>query len=230
MSALIAPLKPDPAAVATADTELVHRVLAGDRAAFAVIMRRYNQRLFRVARAVLGNHTEAKDAVQDAYLAAYRALGEFRGDAQMATWLTRIVLNECMGRQRTEHRRQRIAPMVSMESDMDATRSVPDTQPQPEAAAARAEMRALLQRRVDALPDNLRVVFVLRAVEEMSVRETAEHLGISAEATRIRYFRARCTLRKSLAELAESVQRDLYEFGCHECDELIARVFSRLDP
>ena len=224
------PLEPDPAAVETSDAELVQRVLAGDRAAFAAIMRRYNQRLFRVARAVLGDHTEAKDAVQDAYLAAYRTLGGFRGDAQLATWLTRIVLNECMGRQRTEFRRQQIVPMISMESDMDATRSVPDAQPQPEAAAARTEMRALLQSHVDALPDNLRVVFVLRAVEELSVRETAEHLGISAEATRIRYFRARRALRTSLACLAESVQRDLYEFGCHECDELIASVLARLDP
>lgn len=214
-----------------ADDELsvARRAAAGDRAAFEWIMRCHNRRLYRLARATLRDGTEAKDALQEAYLAAYRALGQFRGESRLATWLARIVLNECMARRRRSKRRDNVVPMVSMESYPQAVDGVADTGEQPEGALLRAQMHSILEHKVNELPDSLRVVFVMRSVEELSVEETAQYLGISADAVRVRHFRAKGLLREGLARVVDAAERDIYDFGGCDCDAVVATVLARIE-
>jgi RNA polymerase sigma factor (sigma-70 family) len=212
----------------SADDEqaIVRRIAAGDQAAFELLMRRHNRRLYRLARATLRNDAEAEDALQEAYLSAYRSIGQFRGESVLFTWLSRLVLNECKGRQRRYARRQNVIPMVNFGAYEDAdTMAVSDADP-PEREVARAEMRALLERKLDELPDAFRTVFVLRSVEEMSVEETAQCLGIPEATVRSRHFRARSLLRESLAHEIDLAERDLFEFGGARCDRVVAVVLS----
>ena len=209
------------------DLAIARRIAAGDRAAFIELMRRHNRRLYRLARATLRDDTEAEDALQEAYLAAYRSIAQFRGDANLATWLSRMVLNECLGRLRKSARRQNVIPIVAYEDDMATT--TPDVREVPEQAFARAEMRALIERKLDALPEDFRTVFVLRAVEELSVEETAACLGIPEATVRSRHFRARSLLRESLAREIDIAERDLFDFGGAHCDRIVAAVSKRLD-
>lgn len=209
------------------DLAIARRIAAGDRAAFIELMRRHNRRLYRLARATLRDDTEAEDALQEAYLAAYRSIAQFRGDANLATWLSRMVLNECLGRLRKSARRQNVIPIVAYEDDMATT--TPDVREVPEQAFARAEMRALIERKLDALPEDFRTVFVLRAVEELSVEETAACLGIPEATVRSRHFRARSLLRESLAREIDIAERDLFDFGGAHCDRIVAAVSARLD-
>ncbi|TDG16871.1 RNA polymerase sigma factor [Paraburkholderia silviterrae] len=216
-----------------ADAEIVRRIVSGDLAAFELLMRRHNRRLFRLARATLRNDAEAEDALQDAYLKAFNALAQFRGDAALATWLSRLVLNECFGRMRREARRQNLMPTLlngaddeQMAFDMDPTNVHDDFAP--DQAASRAEIRALLERKLDALPVGFRTVFVLRSVEEMSIEETAQCLGIAEATVRSRHFRARQMLRDSLAGEVDSLGPALFEFGGTCCDRIVAAVLARL--
>jgi RNA polymerase sigma-70 factor (ECF subfamily) len=212
----------------SADDEqaIVRRIAAGDQAAFELLMRRHNRRLYRLARATLRNDAEAEDALQEAYLSAYRSIGQFRGESVLFTWLSRLVLNECKGRQRRYARRQNVIPMVNFGAYEDAdAMAVSDADP-PELEVARAEMRALLERKLDELPDAFRTVFVLRSVEEMSVEETAQCLGIPEATVRSRHFRARSLLRESLAHEIDLAERDLFEFGGARCDRVVAVVLS----
>ncbi|HEY8053005.1 MAG TPA: RNA polymerase sigma factor [Steroidobacteraceae bacterium] len=211
------------------EPDLIRRIAGGSHEAFALLMRRHNRRLYRLARASLRNGTEAEDAVQDAYLNAFRSIRAFRGDCALSTWLSRLVLNECLARQRRSHRRENIIPMVSFESSMSAVTNVTDESGLPDRLAAREQMRALLEEKVSELPEALRVAFVLRSVEELSVGETAQILGIGEETVRTRHFRARGLLRESLARDVDLAERDLFEFGGSHCDGIIARVLSRLD-
>jgi RNA polymerase sigma factor (sigma-70 family) len=205
---------------------LVRRVLAGDRAQFECLMRRYNRRLYRLARAVLRDDAEAEDALQEAYLSAYRSMSQFRGDASLGTWLSRLVLNECLGRRRRGARRQKVVPIVTAQGEMDAV-AEPDSE-RPEGIVARRQMRALLESKVDQLPDSFRLVFVLRSVEELSVEETARTLGIPEATVRTRYFRARSMLREALAKELDLAERDVFEFGGRQCDGVIARVLREI--
>ena len=209
------------------DLSIARRIAAGDRAAFIELMRRHNRRLYRLARATLRDDAEAEDALQEAYLAAYRSIAQFRGDASLATWLSRMVLNECLGRLRKSARRQNVIPMVAGEDDMATT--TPDVREIPEQAFARAQMRTLIERKLDALPEDFRTVFVLRAVEELSVEETASCLGIPEATVRSRHFRARSLLRESLARDIDVAERDLFDFGGAHCDRIVAAVSARLD-
>ncbi|MFX1765933.1 RNA polymerase sigma factor [Paraburkholderia sp. A1RI-2L] len=216
-----------------ADADIVRRVVAGDLAAFELLMRRHNRRLFRLARATLRNDAEAEDALQDAYLKAFRALGQFRGDAALATWLSRLVLNECFARMRREGRRQHLMPTLvhcaddeQMALDMDPINAHDDVAP--DQAASRAEIRALLERKLDALPVGFRTVFVLRSVEEMSIEETAQCLGIPEATVRSRHFRARQMLRDALAEEVDRLGPALFEFGGSCCDRIVAAVLAQL--
>ncbi len=213
---------------ASDETVLVRRIAGGDREAFAVLMRRHNRRLYRLARAALSDATEAEDAVQDAYLNAFRSIAGFRGDCALSTWLSRLVLNECLARQRRNHRRENIIPMVSFESTMSAVANIADGSDLPDRSAGREQMRALLEQKVSELPEALRVAFVLRSVEELSVGETAQILGIGEETVRTRHFRARGLLRESLARDVDLAERDLFEFGGSHCDGITARVLGRL--
>lgn len=218
-----------PAALTPSDeTSIVRRIVAGDRQAFESLMRQSNRRLYRLARAVLRDATEAEDALQEAYLAAYRSMDRFRGEASLSTWLARLVLNECLGRTRRDSRRQNVIPLVSADSEIE-TVPAGDTD-LPDRVAQRVQMRALLEEKLDALPEDFHVVFVLRSVEEMSVEDTAQCLGIPEATVRSRHFRAKSLLRESLARDIDLAERDLFEFGGAHCDGIIRRVLDRLDP
>lgn len=216
------------APLADDDSALVRRIVAGERAAFELLMRRHNRRLYRLARAALRDGTEAQDALQDAYLSAYRSMAQFRGESALSTWLSRLVLNECLGRLRRSARRRNVIPMVSSNHDEEVGQVAAQDTDLPDRTAGRAQMRALLERKLDALPENFRMVFVLRAVEELSVEEAAQCLGIPEATVRSRYFRARSLLRESLAQEVDLAERDLFEFGGSQCDGTISTVLRRL--
>jgi len=214
------------------ELSLARRIAGGERAAFEVLMRRYNRRLYRLARALLRDDAEAKDALQDAYLCAYRSIGQFRGDAALSTWLSRLVLNECGARRRRSLRRENIIPIVSAEASMEAFIRIPDSGELPDHCTARAQMRSVLERKVSELPESLRVVFVLRSIEELSVEEIAATLSISPETVRSRHFRAKGMLRESLAREVDLAEGDIFEFGGSHCDGVVAQVLAQVsaDP
>jgi RNA polymerase sigma-70 factor (ECF subfamily) len=209
-------------------TSLVRRVVAGDRTAFELLMRQHNRRLYRLARAVLRDSAEAEDALQEAYLSAYRSMSQFRGDASLATWLSRLVLNESLARLRRGKRRENILPLQTPRQvpELDAVRC--DDSTAPDRLADRAQLRALLERKLDELPESFRAVFVLRSVEELSVEETAECLSIPPETVRSRHFRARSLLRESLARDLDLAERDLFDFAGARCDQIVTRVLAQL--
>ncbi|HWJ93185.1 MAG TPA: RNA polymerase sigma factor, partial [Telluria sp.] len=185
--------------------ELMALVAAGDHDAFEVVMRAHNQILFRTARSIVKDDTEAEDVVQESYLLAYRNAAGFRGDASLSTWLTRIVINEATGRLRKTRRRADIIELVpgaehADSGEDDVMDELHDAAPEaPDEAALRAETRKLIESHIDALPDRYRTVFVLRAVEDLSVQETADALGIPEATVRSHFFRARGLLREALA-------------------------------
>lgn len=229
-------LKDDPSAAAGAaagDLALVARVRAGDEAAFELVMRRHNRRLFRIARSVLRNAAEAEDVVQETWLRAFVHLDRFDGSAGLSPWLGRIALNEALGRLR---RRGRVISLEdhpgSGEGDATMRRieSVGSEQPGPERLAGAAELRRLLESVIDALPDEFRTVFVLRAVEGMSVAETAEVLGLRPETVKTRFHRARARLREALGARLELAAPGSFEFGGARCDRIVAEVLARLRP
>lgn len=211
-----------------ADAALAARIARGDLGAFEELMRRYNRRLFRLARATLRNDADAEDALQDAYLLAYRRIGQFRGEAALGTWLCRLVLNECLGRLRRSARRNNVVPIVAAPADKDLDTMVAPSAETPERAAGRSEMRALIERKLDELPVGFRAVFVLRCVEELSVEETAACLDLPEATVRSRHFRARSLLREALAREIDVAECDLYEFGGWRCDRIVAAVLGRV--
>lgn len=189
-------------------------------------MRRYNGRLFRVARAILKDDAAAEDVLQDAYIDAYRNIDRFRGDSQLATWLVRIVTNRAL----MHLRKQKQGGVVVSMDDEHAEQAVvqfPDRAAEPpNTAALRAEARQLLERRIDELPVNFRTVFVLREVEELSVDEVAECLGIPPATVRTRLFRARALLREALARDLDLATGDVFAFAGQRCDRIVAAVLS----
>lgn len=212
------------------DVSIAQRVAGGDSVAFERLMRRYNRRLYRLARAVLKDPAEAEDVLQDAYLSAYQALRHYRGDAALSTWLSRLVLNECSGRMRRNIRRRNIMPMVSSTSSPEVDSVAAKESELPDQAIGRAQMRDLLEDKLDELPEPFRLVFVMRSVEELSVQETAQTLDIPEDTVRSRHFRARGLLREALAQDIDLAERDVFEFGGGHCDGVIARVLARIVP
>src|SRR4051794_14032750 len=174
------------------DEEVVARVLAGETGMFEIVMRRHNQRLYRVARAILRDDGEAEDVMQDAYVRAYEHLKDFAGRARFSTWLTRIAVHEALARSRRSKR------FESLDQHTEEPSMSTNPGASPEQQASDVEMRALLERAVDALPDEFRAVFVLRAVEGLSGAEVAECLGIAEETVKTRLFRARARLQEML--------------------------------
>lgn len=213
-----------------ADAELAAHAAAGDQRAFETIMRRNNQLLFRTARSILKNDEEAEDAVQEAYLHAYRALGGFRADAKLSTWLVRIVANEALGRLR-----RRGADVIPLDTVTDAgtaqmeTFMDQDPNVQPDRAVERAEVRKLIEARIDMLPDAFRPVFMLRAVQEFTVEETAAALGIPEATVRTRFFRARSLMREGLSRDLDLAYEEVFAFAGERCDRIVARVMARLN-
>ncbi|HEX2542459.1 MAG TPA: RNA polymerase sigma factor [Caldimonas sp.] len=222
---------PAPAADETShqdDAALARRIVAGDRSAFEQLMRRYNRRLYRLARATLRDDAEAEDALQDAYLSAFSKMAQFRGEAALSTWLSRLVLNECLGRLRRSARRDNVVHIVVPDADEELDTMGTSQTETPDRAAMRAEVRCLLERKLDELPQDFRAVFVLRCVEELSVEETAAVLGVPETTVRTRHFRARGLLRESLAQEIDLAERDLFEFGGLRCDRIVDQVMRRL--
>src|SRR5688500_15825091 len=196
------------------------------------LMRRYNGRLFRVARAILKQDAAAEDALQDAYLEAYLHMNDFRGEAQLSTWLTRIVVNQSLMKLRKEKRHGNVVPMApSAAPEEDMTRDVVDTKAEsPGDAVFRAEVRKLLERRIDELPMTFRTVFMMREIEDMTVQETAECLSIPEATVRSRLFRARALLRESLARDLDMASADAFGFAGARCDRIVATVLASLPP
>lgn len=214
-----------------ADGALLARILDGDKRAFGELMRKYNRRLYRVARSILRDDAEAEDALQDAYLLAYRALPAFRGESALSTWLTRIVMNAALARHRKAGRLAEVIALgadIAMDNDSDAEQPQ-DAAAQPEHGALRAEARRLIEARIDALPEAFRTVFMLRALEELNVEETAAALGIPEATVRSRYFRARALLRAGLASEIEGAFEDAFGFDGARCDRIVAGVLRRLE-
>ncbi len=214
------------------DPELAQRISTGDKHAFELLMRRHNQILYRTARSILKDDAEAEDAAQEAWLLAYRAIGNFRGDAKLSTWLVRIVVNEAISRNR---KRGRGAEVIQLggepQEDKEAAEgNVNQTLPeQPEHAARRAQTRRLLEAKIDELPDAFRTVFVLRALEELSVEETAAALSVPEATVRSRFFRARGLLREALSKEIDLAYGDAFAFAGARCDRIVAGVMARLE-
>lgn len=213
------------------DAGLVDLARSGEAIAFQVIMQRHNRRLYRVARGVLGDDAEAEDVVQEAFVKGFRNLDTFRGNSALATWLTRIALNEALGRRRrrrpmidlhnldsfNEQREARVLVFPGARFDGD-----------PEAETYRSEIRLLLEHAVDELPQAFRIVFVMREVEQMSVDETASQLGLRPETVKTRLHRARRLLREALKAKLGSVFQDTYAFDGLRCKRTTESVLRRL--
>ena len=216
---------------AAIDLTLVQRIGTGDQAAFESLMRKYNGKLFRIARSILKDDGDAEDALQESYLEAYRHIDEFRGASELGTWLTRIVINQALARLRKEKRRSSIVPFRSAAAtDTDAPEAqVPDNRSEsPSATVIRAETRRILERRIDELPSSFRAVFVMREVEDMGIDEIAECLSISPATVRTRLFRARALLRAALARDIDVATGDVFAFAGARCDRIVANVLARL--
>ncbi|HSN20484.1 MAG TPA: RNA polymerase sigma factor [Usitatibacter sp.] len=212
------------------DAELAQRVATGEEAALRLLMKRHNQTLFRTARAILRDDAEAEDAVQDAYLKAIRGIDKFRSDSKLSTWLVRITVNEALGRLRRSRRAAEVIPLAGDSADgREVYDNVMDEKTEtPEQEALRAESRRIMEAKIDALPDAFRAVFVLRAIEELSVEEAASVLDIPEATVRTRFFRARSLLRESLSRELDIALDRAFHFAGERCDRITERVLARL--
>jgi RNA polymerase sigma-70 factor (ECF subfamily) len=199
-------------------------------ASFEALMRRYNPRLFRVARSILKDDAEAEDALQEAYVQAYRNMDGFRGEAEVATWLTRIVINQALMQVRRRKRERNVVPFGHQgpdQDDQEANMADPRAE-SPSDLTLRAEVRKIIERRIDELPIAFRTVFMMREVEEMTVHETAECLGIPEATVRTRLFRARALLRDSLERDMDTAKADVFSFDGPRCDRIVHAVLARI--
>ncbi|MCC7320867.1 MAG: RNA polymerase sigma factor [Rubellimicrobium sp.] len=225
------PINPRPATVPPPDLSeagVIARAVAGDGGAFEILMRRYNQTLFRTARAILKSDAEAEEAVQEGWLHAWRGLHTFRAEARLSTWLVRIVTNEALGRLRRTS--AEVIPLeAAMLSTDRTTQEALSESPHrtPEEELGRAQVRRLMESRIDLLPEAYRTVFMLRAVEEMSVEEVAEALCIPEATVRTRFFRARALLREGLAGEMDLALGEAFSFDGARCDRITASVLAR---
>lgn len=213
------------------DIELAAFVVRRDASAVRVVTGRNNQRLYRAAWSILKNRQEAEDAVQDGYLKAFAAMGSFAGRSSLSTWLTRIVINEALGRQRAAQRRLRLLQQQSVAIIDDYRETLmagSGMARSPEADVMRRQVSKLLERAIAELPETFRPVFVLRDIEGLSVEETAEVLQIPKETVKTRLFRARQRLQQELDPELREALRDTFPFAGADCDALTARVLARL--
>lgn len=197
------------------DEEIVPRVLEGETSLFELIVRRYNQRLFRATRAILRDDDAAEDAMQEAYLRAFAKLDQFAGEAKFSTWLTKIAVYEALGRLRRAESRQELPELM-------------DTNDNPERAAYGRELRIAIEVAVDSLPPLYRSVFVMREMEEMSVAETADCLGITQESVKTRMHRARALLRGRLERAIGEASTQAFSYLGHRCDRMTHTVMMRI--
>jgi RNA polymerase sigma-70 factor (ECF subfamily) len=210
---------------AWSDEEIVHRVKAGDTVLYEIIMRRYNQRLYRVARAILRDDTEAEDVMQDAYVRAYEHLEQFAGRALFSTWLTRIAVHEALSRLRLRNRNQQLDDFAH---DGDISMNMVGTSPDPEESASRAELSQLLEEALLDLPEPYRIVMMLRDVEGLSTSETAAALDLTEENVKIRLHRGRSIARGWIVERVGTNARSAFPFMGVRCDRVVQNVLARL--
>jgi RNA polymerase sigma-70 factor (ECF subfamily) len=208
------------------DEDVVNRVLAGETPLYEILMRRYNQRLYRVARAILHDDAEAEDVMQDAYVRAYRNLVQFEGRAKFSTWLTRIAVNEALARFRRRSRLQSLEQ--SEESRGEIMKPLASAERSPEQQAYDRELGSTLEKAILGLPEDYCLVLMLRDVEEMSTEETAESLNLSAENVKVRLHRARAALRKHLFARAGATAVQSFQFHAPRCDRVVKNVFGML--
>ncbi len=211
---------------ASADMQLVRRALTRDGDAFRTIIKTHNQRLYRIARGVVRNDSEAEDIVQEAYVRAFAHLDAFRGDASLATWLSRIVINEALGRLRKRRRTATVALPRNPQAEIIQFPLNPSDDP--ERTMAQRQILQLVERATDALPDVYRTVFVARVIEGLSIEETADLLGVRPETVKTRLHRARVLVRKALDDEIGPVLLDAFPFAGRRCERLTAAVMKRL--
>ncbi|KRB24290.1 RNA polymerase subunit sigma [Mesorhizobium sp. Root695] len=209
---------------ASDDTQLVRRALARDGDAFRTIIKTHNQRLYRIARGVVRNDSEAEDIVQEAYVKAFAHLDAFRGDSSLATWLSRIVINEALGRLRKSRR----TVALPENPQAEIIRFPLNPSDDPERTMAQRQILQLVERATDSLPDVYRTVFVARVIEGLSIEETADLLGVRPQTVKTRLHRARALVRKALDDQIGPVLLDAFPFAGRRCERLTSAVMRRL--
>ena len=205
------------------DTELIQRIRSGEPALFETLMRRHNERLYRIVRSVIRNEAEVEDVMQDAYVNAFSHLSSLASSESFGTWIRKIAFNEALRRVR----RSRSAPFSEVDVELFEAVSL---KPNPEAAAGGAQLKVAIENAVDALPDGFREVFMLRAVDGCSAAETADVLGLKEETVKTRFFRARAHLQTTLSEWVDRETPSSFAFEATRCDRIVAAVLSRLKP
>lgn len=206
------------------DEDVITRVLAGETGAYEIIMRRYNQRLYRIAFSILKDGSESEDVTQETYVRAFEHLSQFAGRSKFSTWLTRIAVNEALARSRRNQRSDSLDDIASVDGELNMPSGVPD----PEKAAASGEMSRFIRDTLLRLPAQHLTVIMLRDVEEMSTSEAAEVLDITEENLKVRLHRARAAFREQLYDLVGPEARRAFAFEAPRCDRIVAAVFSRL--
>lgn len=213
------------------DLDLVALAREGHDAAVRILIRRHNQRLFRTARAVIRNDAEAEDVVQAAYVRAFTHLDDFRGEAQLGTWLTRIALNEALGRVRRRRETSGLED-IEMRNSLPGAQVLPfpgaQGEADPETELSRNQARHFLEAAVDELADDFRAIFVLRDIEGMSTDEAAAHLGIRPETAKTRLHRARRMMRHSIEKQLSGAFHALFPFDGARCASMADRVIAVL--
>lgn len=213
------------------DNDLVFQIIAGNKPAFETLMRRYNPRLFRVARSILKQDADAEDALQEAYIHAFLHLAAFRSEALFSTWLTRIVINESLGRLRKNRQWNNVIDLHENISDIDlAEGTIMKTghHSEPEHQVLQNEIRLLIEQKLDTLPPLLRLVFILRAIEEVPATEVASLLEVPETTVRTRFFRARHLMQEALSQEVEAAYGNVFAFDGERCDRIVAAVMARL--
>lgn len=216
-------------APAAADLELVRRALSRDEAAVRAIIKANNRRLYRLARGILRNDHEAEDVVQETYVRAFTHLAEFRGDSSLSTWLSRIAMNEALGRLRRQRPGVELSslPSGTLEAQIIQFPLLSATD-DPERTMAQREIQHVVEAAIDELPEPFRMVFITRVLEGMNVEETADILGLKPETVKTRLFRARTMLRDNVEKKIGPVVMEAFPFAGHRCDRLTEAVLKRL--
>ncbi len=204
------------------EAEIIQRIISGEKILYEILLRRNNQKLYRVIRGYISHIPEIEDLMQNTYLKAYEKLDQFRYKSSFSTWLIRIGINEALGKLREKGKMHPLNPKSS-NLEGNSILEMPDSnQPTPESKMIRSETKNLLERAIDALPRKYRVIYILREIEELSIDEISCSLDISAENVRVRLHRAKSSLKESLYD--QSITQDIFEFGATRCDRLTEAV------
>lgn len=212
------------------DATLIHHARKKETKAFEAIMRRYNQRLFRTARSILNHDADAEDAVQEAYLKAWQSLHNFKENSLLSTWLTRIVINESLSKIR-KHTKANIIPLDAVNSSLNSIEDMTAltcNAKQPEHNMMQSQLKQILEQQIDRLPENFRIVFILKAIEELPIAEIATILDIPEATVRSRFFRAKSILRSNITMGFDLALEDVFSFDGLRCDRIVDHVMAKI--